>query len=193
MLPRFLALALLVVLPSSSDSLLSIRHTGDQKSSSTTRVTVRSGEPPTSAFQCQGRLPTIVGTVGNDHLRGTTSARDVIWARAGDDLITGLTEEDSVCAGAGHDLMRRVASPAARVEGGAGDDRIVVARAGRILAGPGNDRVVAERVGRIVAGAGDDVLMIRREAGMLRLGPGADRVAPAPGLAAECRWAPFRA
>ena len=80
---------------------------------------------------CDGRRATIIGTSGNDRIRGT-DGDDVIVARGGNDRIEAGDGDDRICGGPGND----------RIEGGDGDDRI--------LGGPGNDR--------IEGGNGDDTL-----------------------------------
>ncbi|MEM9651267.1 MAG: ExeM/NucH family extracellular endonuclease [Actinomycetota bacterium] len=62
---------------------------------------------------CNGLPATIVGTDGNDNIRGT-SGPDVIVALGGNDRITGLGGDDVICAGDGVD----------RVFGNAGNDVI---------------------------------------------------------------------
>lgn len=84
---------------------------------------------------CGGRVPTIVGTDGNDHLVGTNGP-DVIIGRAGDDVIDGRGGDDVICGGAGADVLR----------GGPGDDRLY------------GDRVGVRRGDLLVGGAGDDRL-----------------------------------
>ena len=54
--------------------------------------------------RCQGLLPTIKGTNGDDTLVGT-KARDVIMGLGGDDVITGGKGEDVICGGAGNDSL----------------------------------------------------------------------------------------
>ncbi|WP_203231035.1 ExeM/NucH family extracellular endonuclease [Nocardioides caldifontis] len=70
--------------------------------------------------RCDGLVPTIVGTNGDDVLRGT-NRRDVVHALSGDDRVLGLNGADLLCGGAGDDL----------VEGGNGDDHL--------FGGPGDD------------------------------------------------------
>ncbi|WP_432496376.1 ExeM/NucH family extracellular endonuclease [Kineococcus gypseus] len=82
--------------------------------------------------RCQGLVPTIRGTAGNDVLKGT-DGRDVIVGLGGDDVLTGGNGDDVLCGGAGDD----------RLDGGNGEDVL--------LGGFGADRL---------AGAnGDDVLV----------------------------------
>jgi|GEM_PF-5135189 len=72
---------------------------------------------------CSGEEPTVVGTGGNDRLRGTKQ-RDVIDARAGDDLITDVSRNDKVCGARGNDVIR-AGRGFLSLFGGPGSDRIV--------------------------------------------------------------------
>jgi acid phosphatase type 7 len=56
----------------------------------------------TAKPRCFGRAATIVGTPGNDRLRGTEHP-DVIAGLGGNDTIVGLGGNDRVCGGAGND------------------------------------------------------------------------------------------
>jgi Ca2+-binding RTX toxin-like protein len=119
---------------------------------------------------CEEEEPTLVGTGGNDTLRGT-KRRDVIDARAGNDLVSNVSRSDKVC-------------------GGRGDDEI---RAGRgflsLYGGPGSDRIKAtgprpkpcDDTGAcaypqacISGGAGRDVLIGGKYHEQLQGGRGAD-------------------
>ena len=54
---------------------------------------------------CAGRVPTIVGTPGDDaNLRGT-NGRDVIHGLGGHDTISGLNDNDVICGGEGNDIL----------------------------------------------------------------------------------------
>lgn len=75
--------------------------------------------------RCHGRRAEIVGTDGNDVLRGTPE-RDVIFGGVGDDEILGSLGNDLLCGGAGDDL----------VQGGRGNDELD--------GGNGTDRVVGD-------------------------------------------------
>ena len=105
---------------------------------------------------CAGRPATIVGTPGDDTLRGTSRA-DVIVGAAGDDTIRAGRGNDIVCAGGGRDSVDGGAGRD-RLHGGAGPDRL---RGGagrdRLSGGPGRDRLRggagADRCG---GGAGRD-------------------------------------
>ncbi len=96
---------------------------------------------------CQGKQATIIGTAGNDHLRGTNGV-DVIVGLGGDDIIDGLAGNDIICGGAGNDLIRA----------GWGHDRV--------LGGPGRDVLRGAR--------GNDVLNGGSGRDRLDGGPGAD-------------------
>lgn len=99
--------------------------------------------------KCAGVPATIVGTVGDDVIRGT-SRRDVIAALGGDDVVRGLGGNDMICLGAGAD----------RGIGGVGSDTI--------LGGPGADR--------LEGGTGRDLLDGGPGADLLDGGKGTDRL-----------------
>jgi Ca2+-binding RTX toxin-like protein len=54
--------------------------------------------------RCHGRIATIIGTAGDDALRGTPH-RDVIWGGPGNDVIYGGLGSDLICGGSGDDLI----------------------------------------------------------------------------------------
>jgi Ca2+-binding RTX toxin-like protein len=83
--------------------------------------------PPatTEAPRCHGHKATIVGTSGDDVLRGTPR-RDVIWGGPGNDTIYGGLGDDLICGGAGDDL----------IHGGRGNDLLD--------GGPDTDRVFGD-------------------------------------------------
>ncbi|WP_369056006.1 ExeM/NucH family extracellular endonuclease [Kineococcus terrestris] len=90
--------------------------------------------------RCQGLVPTIRGTAGDDVLTGT-NGRDVIVGLGGNDRISGGNGDDVVCGGAGNDT----------VSGGNGDDVL--------LGGFGDDRLAGENGDdALVGGPGTDVL-----------------------------------
>jgi Ca2+-binding RTX toxin-like protein len=64
--------------------------------------------PARAAVMCFGEEATILGTGGNDSLRGTLGA-DVIIARGGDDITRGRDGNDRICGGPGDDIMQRSA------------------------------------------------------------------------------------
>jgi len=58
-----------------------------------------------SPLLCNGLVPTIVGTAGDDaNLRGT-NGRDVIHGLGGNDTISGLNDKDVICGGEGNDTV----------------------------------------------------------------------------------------
>jgi Ca2+-binding RTX toxin-like protein len=69
--------------------------------------------PAQAAVRCYGRTATILGTAGNDTLRGTQRA-DVIIARSGNDRVFGRGGKDRICGGPGSDV----------IHGGVARDRI---------------------------------------------------------------------
>ncbi|NAZ86610.1 ExeM/NucH family extracellular endonuclease [Kineococcus indalonis] len=90
--------------------------------------------------RCQGLVPTIRGTAGNDVLTGT-DGRDVVVGLGGNDVITGGNGDDVLCGGAGDDTLA----------GGNGDDAL--------LGGLGTDRLAGDNGEDVlVGGPGADVL-----------------------------------
>lgn len=108
---------------------------------------------------CFNRKATMTGTSGADRFGGTRD-RDVIVTLGGDDVVENLGEDDWVCTGAGDDKVRLARSSLVRsVDLGAGDDRLRFAEATEIDGGPGDDRIVVDQgVGNISGGPGDDYL-----------------------------------
>jgi Ca2+-binding RTX toxin-like protein len=91
---------------------------------------------------CHGRQAKIVGTEGDDFIRGTPG-RDVIWGGKGDDTIYGSLGNDLICGGPGADL----------IHGGRGNDEVDGGAGGadRAIGDLGDDKVLGG------AGAGDEV------------------------------------
>jgi Ca2+-binding RTX toxin-like protein len=118
---------------------------------------------------CHGRVATIVGTPGDDHLHGTP-ANDVIAGLHGHDVIRGRAGDDVICGGTSSDHLY----------GGAGGDRIFDAAGLRsqVRGGPGDDRVdEAAKRADLVGGTGSDVLTSRSTVLLiLRSEPGDDRI-----------------
>ncbi len=139
------------------------------------------GSSATGDFRCRGAIATLVGTAGNDRLRGTPHD-DVIVARAGNDFVYGLAGDDRVCDNDGRDHVflgqgEDQAGGGAgndHIEGGSGDDWLAGRRGNDTVEGDaGNDRIIGE--------LGDDKL--RGEGGNDNLGggPGTDDCTGGPG------------
>ncbi|MGI9608478.1 MAG: calcium-binding protein [Acidimicrobiales bacterium] len=107
---------------------------------------------------CDGEVATIVGTPGDDVIRGT-NGRDVIVGLAGSDRIIGGRGHDLICGGSGPDKLAGGAGRD-RVIGGGGSDRISGGSAAdTVIGGGGNDRLFGS--------GGDDTIIG---------GPGKDRI-----------------
>ena len=104
---------------------------------------------PSATFRCNGVVATIVGTNGNDEIKGT-NGRDVIVARGGNDEIYGRGGNDLICAGAGVDDVEAGAGNDRVYGGGGNDDLEGQDGADRIFGGGGNDELYGH--------AGDDLL-----------------------------------
>jgi hypothetical protein len=80
---------------------------------------------------CKGKPATIIGTPGNDKLRGT-ARRDVMVGLGGRDKLSGRGGNDLICGGPGRDVLK----------GGKGNDRLY-GQAGKdtLKGGPGRDRL----------------------------------------------------
>jgi Ca2+-binding RTX toxin-like protein len=103
---------------------------------------VGSPAPEEEVPRCHGRRAKIVGTDGNDTIRGTPE-RDVIWGGKGDDTIYGSLGNDLICGGPGTDVIHGGRGND-EVDGGAGDGD-------RVIGDLGDDKVMGG------AGAGDEV------------------------------------
>ena len=138
---------------------------------------------------CAGEPATIVGTSGDDRLRGT-DGRDVVAARGGDDVVRGLSGDHVPCGGRGAD--RLVEDPGAAdvsrrttiVHGDAGPDRLLLT-VGQGHGGDGDDVIIAgdgTRQGldgddgddRLYGGPGPDYLRGEQGADLVVGGPGND-------------------
>lgn len=94
--------------------------------------------PASAAPTCAGLRATIVGTSGDDLIRGT-ARRDVIAAGGGIDLIWGNDGDDVICGGAGTDLVRG-GRGSDTLRGGGGADSLTGGRGDDLLdAGPAGD------------------------------------------------------
>jgi predicted extracellular nuclease len=94
--------------------------------------------------RCQGLVPTIRGTEGDDTLVGTAGV-DVVMGLGGNDVISGGNEQDVICGGAGDDRLAGDNGDDVlfgglgddEVDGGNGDDDLI--------GGPGDDTLTQGR------------------------------------------------
>jgi Ca2+-binding RTX toxin-like protein len=124
--------------------------------------------------RCHGRRAEIVGTDGNDVLRGTPE-RDVIAGGKGDDVIFGSLGNDLICGGPGtdqahggrgNDEVYGDAGDGDQVSGALGDDKVV--------GGPGDRDEVAGDLGiDIVNGGAGDEDLVHGDYGYDRMSGGA--------------------
>lgn len=113
---------------------------------------------------CLGRTPTVLGTAGNDRIRGTQGA-DVIVGLAGNDYIDGLGGDDVICGGSGNDIIHG-RDGADQIYGGADADAV--------WGENGNDH--------IEGGLGDDFLKGERHDDSIYGGDGDDEIYAGEGL-----------
>ncbi len=134
----------------------------------------------------------IFGGAGDDLLSGKTvsgdEGNDVLYATSfgsggeGNDLVVlfGLTEPEegvdpvaSGLGGAGNDTI--LADVSAAIDGGTGDDVLVLRRGGLALGGTGNDTISALTDAQVDGGAGnDDILLL--QGGLALGGEGNDQI-----------------
>ncbi len=89
---------------------------------------------------CNGKVATIVGSPGDDMLRGT-KLPDVIVGLGGNDTITGASGNDTICSGPGNDVIS-AGNGHDFVDGGTGDDTLIGGFGNDVLrAGLGNDLI----------------------------------------------------
>jgi Ca2+-binding RTX toxin-like protein len=128
------------------------------------------------APRCHGRQATIVGTDGDDVLRGTPE-RDVIWGGKGDDTIYGSLGNDLICGGPGADLIHGGRGND-EVDGGAGDGDRVIGDLGddKVMGGAGNYDEVAGDLGiDVVNGGPGDFDLVHGDYGYDRMSGGAGK------------------
>lgn len=126
--------------------------------------------------RCRGRLAEIVGTDGDDTLRGTPG-RDVIWGGGGDDVILASLGNDLVCGGPGADLIHGGRGNDV-VDGGAGDGDQAIGDLGddKVVGGPGDGDEAAGDLGiDIVNGGPGDRDVVHGDYGYDRMSGGAGR------------------
>jgi|GEM_PF-1185086 len=109
--------------------------------------------------KCAGQAATIVGTTGDDVLRGTPR-RDIIVGNGGNDRIFGAGGNDIICGNAGDD----------HIQGGPGADVII--------GGYGNDRIIGgDGHDDLRGGRGDDYISGKSGRDRITGEQGADRIA----------------
>jgi Ca2+-binding RTX toxin-like protein len=130
--------------------------------------------------RCHGARATLIGTAGDDVLRGTHE-RDVIWGGKGDDTILGSLGNDVLCGGPGADLLHGGrGNDLADGEGGDGDRVIGDLGDDKLIGGPGDYDEVAGSLGiDTVSGGPGDYDFVHGDYGYDRMdgGPGAHDVA----------------
>jgi plastocyanin len=131
----------------------------------TENTSFRIGDP--SSQRCQGMVPTIVGTEGDDDLEGTKRS-DVIVGLEGDDIIHGFGGDDFICGGQGDD----------RLSGGWDNDRILGGRGNDFLFGNAGDDRMWGGTGfdRLFGNDGDDVMFGGKGRDNLKSGEGHDQL-----------------
>jgi Ca2+-binding RTX toxin-like protein len=149
--------------------------------------------------RCHGKKATIVGTAGDDVIRGTDRP-DVIVGLGGDDTIYGGLGNDIICGGAGDDLIHGGRGNDL-IDGGAGTDRVFGDLGDdKVTGGGGNEDEVSGGLGidTVSGGPGNDDL-VRGDYGYDRMdgGPGNGDIASFSTAVAGHRgsgvWASLRA
>ena len=153
---------------------------------------VLSGTPPLPPPTCQGRTATLVGSAGDDVIRGgpgddvivTLEGNDEVWGNGGHDLVCLGPGADRAYGGPGHDSIYGQGG-ADYVEGGIGDDHLV-GGTGRdtLIGGEGSDSLEGGGGSdllygfagndRLTGGAGDDTLSGGEDDDRLLGGTGVD-------------------
>lgn len=153
----------------------------DDAAISTARLGPGDETPPPTSYSCGGLAATIVGTPGDDVIRGT-HGDDVIVARDGDDTITGLRGGDHICGGPGRDTIYGNLGDDT-IRGGAGSDFIWGGPGDDYLSGTsGHDQIYGREGRDHLAGAkGDDKLVGGADDDQLNAGQGEDECLGGPG------------
>jgi Ca2+-binding RTX toxin-like protein len=131
-------------------------------------------EEAEDAPRCHGRKAEIVGTDGDDAIRGTPE-RDVIQAGKGDDVVFGSLGNDLICGGPGTDQLHGGRGND-EVYGDAGDEDQVSGALGddKVVGGPGDRDEVAGDLGiDIVNGGPGDEDLVHGDYGYDRMSGGA--------------------
>lgn len=116
---------------------------------------------------CGGRTPGIVGTPGDDVIRGTSDA-EAIHGLGGNDTIYAVGGEDVVCGGRGNDHLIASESAPAELRGGPGNDHLVSSDADAGYTGYIPDL--------LFGGRGRDLIEGRSELNYIHPGPGRDSI-----------------
>ena len=135
---------------------------------------------PVDGPRCMGKAATVVGTTGDDLLRGTIG-RDVIWAGPGNDVVHGERGNDLICGGSGSDLVDGGRNND-RVDGGPGDGDRSYGGLGddQVNGGPGDGDEAAGHLGiDLVTGGPGDADYVHGDYGWDRMdgGPGKGDIA----------------
>jgi uncharacterized delta-60 repeat protein len=142
-------------------------------------------ERPATPPRCGGRPATVIGTPGDDTLRGTLFGSDVILGLGGNDTIRGLGAEDVLCGGRGNDVLIG-GDESDRLFGGPGNDRLFgdlgldgVDGGDFLSGGPGRDT--------LVGAGGSDTLLGERDNDRLFGDAGLDALDGGDGERDRCR------
>ena len=141
-----------------------------------TSIGAAAPEPEEETPRCHGRRAMIVGTDGNDVLRGTPK-RDVIWGGKGDDTIYGSLGNDLLCGGPGSDLIHGGRGND-EVDGGAGAGDRAIGDLGddKVMGGAGaNDEVAGDLGIDIVSGGAGNEDLVHGDYGWDRMSGGAGK------------------
>jgi Ca2+-binding RTX toxin-like protein len=140
---------------------------------------------PPNRPTCLGRVPTIVGTRGNDTIVGTSQA-DVIASGRGNDTVRALEGKDRICGGPGRDTISGGAqrdrvhgsSQADTLRGGPHRDRVIGGNGDDSIAGNSGPDRLRGRIGDdpISGGRGNDLVAGEGGKDKLSGGVGADRL-----------------
>ena len=135
---------------------------------------------------CLDRLPTIVGTGGDDDIQGT-SGSDVVRALGGNDQISTGDGRDFICAGDGDDQIYE-GNGADRVLAGRGADQVDGDHGADVIrGGPGDDNLRSPwgSDDSVIGGPGRDWCLVDRWASFAECEPGVRFVtyenSPTPG------------
>lgn len=131
-----------------------------------------------AATLCFDRVPTIVGTEGDDVLIGTPGS-DVIIGNGGDDVIMGGEGDDFICGGAGDDDLQGNQGRDF-IQGNTGDDVVRGGQGNDVLHGGQHDDTLYGGQGddKIYGDKGDDTIDGMEGYNLVFAGEGNDSCAP---------------